>query len=213
MKTKLTLVAVAILATLALAPAANAQTAGLTSFTGGSTFGSFNGTDMTIGWTFTTNKDITVTSLGFYDASPSTPLAQDHEVGLWNSSGTLLTSADVSTTDPIDSNFRYATNVAAELTSGSTYYIGALISSPFTDLYVTSASSVTVDSALTFDGTARSGTSGSLEFPSITTSGNGRFGPNFLFTATSAATPEPGSVALFVGMMTVGAGVLRKRRK
>ena len=28
-----------------------------------------------------------------------------------------------------------------------------------------------------------------------------------------AATPEPGSVALLVGMMTVGAGVLRRRRK
>ena len=39
------------------------------------------------------------------------------------------------------------------------------------------------------------------------------YGPTFTLTPVPSAVPEPGSIALLIGMATVGAGVLRRRRK
>ncbi len=60
----------------------------------------------------------------------------------------------------------------------------------------------------TISGTLSDGTV--LNGKQFVTSGNG----SFAFKApVAAATPEPGSVALLVGMGVTGAGVLRRRRK
>ena len=73
----------------------------LQSFTGGSLFGGINGTHRTIGWSFTANDNLSVTSLGLWDETPADPLSQTHQVGLWSSTGTLLGSATIQTNSPL----------------------------------------------------------------------------------------------------------------
>ncbi len=77
----------------------------LTSFTGGSAFATFQADGDTIGWSFTVDRPIFVTHLGYYDGDATLNIAS-HPVGLWNSSGTLLTSNVVLASSPLTSGIR-----------------------------------------------------------------------------------------------------------
>lgn len=179
-----------------------AATVALQSFSGGSNFPAFNGTNQTIGWSFTANDNLTVSSLGVWDMTPSNPLSQSHQVGLWSSTGTLLSSVIVQTNSLLTGEFRYESITPISLTSGSTYFIGSDITSPFSDNYRSGATSVTIAPEITFLNAARNASSGGFSFPSTTTSNNnGRFGPNFQFT-TSTAVPEPSMVISLMGFGT-----------
>jgi hypothetical protein len=128
-----TLLAATAMALIGGSSIARADLIAVTGVAGGSVFGSFNGSDQTIGWTFSTATDITVTELGFFDQTPADPLSQTHEVGIWDASGTLLASITVGTNDPLDGSFRYHTITPFDLVSGITYFIGAAITSPFSE--------------------------------------------------------------------------------
>ncbi len=111
---------------IALLPVpARAGTIGLTSFSGGGAFISYDNTDMTVGWSFTANENLLATMLGFWDASPTNPLAQNHEVGLWTSGGTLLASTTVLTNSALTGAFRYEAIAPTLLLSGQSYVLGA----------------------------------------------------------------------------------------
>jgi hypothetical protein len=84
-------------------------------------------------------------------------------------------------------SFRYEAITPITLSSGQTYFIGAGITSPYSDEYRGSAT-VSLDPAITLTGSARNATSGGFSFPSTVTTGTGRIGPNFEF---AAATPVP----------------------
>ncbi len=184
----------------------------LQSFTGGTAFGSFDVTNMTVGWSFTANDHLSVTSLGLWDETPADPLAQTHQVGLWSSTGTLLGSATIQTNSPLTGSFRYAAIAPVALTSGLTYFLGSEISDPFSDLYTNSASSIVTAPEITFLGTARNDSAGGFSFPSITGSDNGRFGPNFQFQVVSASVPEPTSTLGLLALGTLGAASTLKRK-
>ena len=184
----------------------------LQSFTGGSLFTDVNGTNMTVGWSFTANDNLSVTSLGLWDETPADPLAQTHQVGLWSSTGTLLGSATIQTNSPLTGSFRYAAIAPVALTSGLTYFLGSEISNPFSDRYTSSASSIVTAPEITFLGAARNNSAGGFSFPSITTSVNGRFGPNFQFQVVSASVPEPTSTLSFLALGTLGAASTLKRK-
>src|SRR5579871_4736447 len=88
----------------------------------------------TIGYQFNVTQTLTVTELDAYVGagfpSPTT------EVGIWNSSGTLLASANISTTAPAitrpsakGGNFD-GTSIAPLTLSVGTYSIGAYVSNP-----------------------------------------------------------------------------------
>jgi len=173
----------------------------VTGLSGGSSFPAFNGTNQTIGWSFTvaSPNDLTVTSLGFWDATPGTSLAQSHQVGIWTGDGsTLLGSITVQIDSLLSDSFRYEDVTPFVLTSGMSYLIGAAITSPFSDVYTVPAS-ITTDAAITLTGSARNGSSEGFSAPTIVTAGNGRIGPNFEFTLNQV--PEPSALLLtFTGL-------------
>ncbi|MFN5970186.1 MAG: DUF4082 domain-containing protein [Microcystis sp.] len=184
----------------------------LQSFTGGNVFKSYDGTNMTVGWSFTANDNLSVTSLGLWDETPADSLSQTHQVGLWSSTGTLLGSATIQTNSPLTGSFRYAPIAPVALTSGLTYFLGSELSNPFSDQYTTFASSIVTAPEITFLGTARNDSGGGFSFPSITASDNGRFGPNFQFQVISTSVPEPTSTLSLLALGTLGAASTLKRQ-
>ena len=194
-----------LLGIILLPASARAGTIGLTAFSGGSNFGSFNTTHMTLGWAFTANDDLVATMLGFWDANPNDLLNQNHRVGLWTSGGTLLASTTVLTNSPLTGDFRYGAIAPTLLLSGQSYVLGAEYLTPFADPYRQFATSITVDPLITFLGDTANASAGGFSFPGGQTTNNGRFGPNIQF---DAAVPEPASVFL----MGLGAAALIRRR-
>jgi hypothetical protein len=184
----------------------------LQSFTGDDVFPSFDGTNQTVGWSFTANDNLLVTSLGLWDETPADPLGQTHQVGLWSSTGTLLGSVTIQTNSPLTGDFRYEAITPVTLTSGLTYFLGSEISDPFSDRYTTFASSIITAPEITFLNTARNDSDGGFSFPSITGSGNGRFGPNFQFQVVSTPVPEPTSTLSLLALGTLGAASTLKRK-
>jgi hypothetical protein len=92
------------------------------------------------------------------------------------------------------------------------YFLGSEISNPFSDLYTSSASSIVTAPEITFLGAARNNSAGGFSFPSITTSVNGRFGPNFQFQVISTSVPEPTSTLSLLALGTLGAASTLKRK-
>jgi hypothetical protein len=164
----------------------------------------------TLGWEFTVNTPVTVDGLGVFDDSLD-GLAESHDVGLWNSTGTLLTSTTVlaGTADPLIGNFRYADIAPLTLQAG-TYVIGATwLSGADNNVFTTDGGVVTTIPQITFDAAAYTGGSTLADPTSIVAASEGYFGPNLLVTPV----PEPATWAMMlVGFGGMGAA-MRGRRK
>ena len=85
-----------------------------------------NDTQLSLGFSFTAGSAVTVTSLGYYDFGGD-GFATAHEVGIFDSAGTLLASAGLSagTGDTLVGQFRYAGITPLNLAAGQTYVIAA----------------------------------------------------------------------------------------
>ena len=144
--TTLTFAVIFILTAGGLLPAQAQQTPAFTSFTINAT-NSFTTIELTLGLEFQVNSNITVTSLGFFDVG-SDGLLASHEVGLWNSSGTLLGSVTVTPGSTPDGGFYYE-DLASQinLTSGNSYRIAAYV---YGDGFVYSSSINTTHPSITF---------------------------------------------------------------
>lgn len=180
------------------APArAGAETIAL-SFSGGTTTGLTNPPG-TIGWSFAANADLLVTQLGFWDATPASPLATNHDVGIWTGGGSLLGSATVLTNSPILNGFRYVPTNPIFLDAGQTYVIGTFIPAPpdNDNIYIsslTTAPVLTTAPEITFVSSNVNVGGTGLAFPAATPAlALGRFGPNFQFEVV----PEPATWILF----------------
>lgn len=192
---------------------AHGQSPALTSITGGTTFSSFDDDGDTVGWSFTANQSIFVTALGFNDVTPLDGFFTSHDVGLWNNTGLLLGMVTVTGTETLNGGFRYVSlALPVALLAGQTYVLGAFYpaNNPIQDGYITNATSITVDPAITFGDVRRdpTGPQTGLVFPTVSSGGFGRFGPNLLFTAV----PEPSTFAL-LGLGTLGGIVAWRRRR
>jgi Domain of unknown function (DUF4082)/PEP-CTERM motif len=208
------LAALALLGLAALPQAAQAQSPAVTGFTTGSLFLSFGGgvNGETIGWRFQAVSALSVSSLGYWDETPGTPLTSSHQVGLWTDSGTLLGNVTVQVNSGLVGSFRYEPlGSPITLTAGDFYRVGALDLSSDGDNYTSAVTSLTTDPSITFTGSTRNNTNEGFTFPGThTPGGQGRFGPNLLIASASSA-PEPGTLALFA--LGIAGGVVARRRK
>ena len=140
-----------------------------------------------VGWSFTTDADVSVTALGVADLPngggfvPSDGLADAHPVGIWNAAQQLVAYANVpaGTAAALVHNFRYvALPTPVTLGAGQTYVIGALYPATSADQIVTGGT-IDFHPGLTFlDGREQFGAPGFV-YPASTTA-TGRYGPGFL---------------------------------
>jgi hypothetical protein len=160
----------------------------------------------TIGDQFETNEPITVTNLGAYSISG---LAQSYAVGLWDSSGNLLASANVPASG-LSNQFIYVPVTPVFLTGNQSFHIGELVNSSATWLarpLVSSAPEITFEFGL-FDDTD----SPVLTDPLAPTVGFvGEFGPSFEYTfVPPIITPEP-VTGWLIGIIAPMILMLRRR--
>ena len=206
-----------VLAALATS-GAFAQNPAINSWTGGSLFATYHGntTGDVVGFRFTMVNTMLADSLGIYcggaTGAPDGSIAFDHQVGIWRDSDqSLVASATVLAGTSVDAfGFGYVGIAPVQLDAGSSYTLGAMyVSLEPGDGYISSATSVSTSSDITFLGAVRPElVSMGFAYPTNFTAGaNGRFGPNMTMTAV----PEPGTlVAIAFGL---GAFALARRRR
>lgn len=199
-------IAVAALAGIA----ASASGQAVVGFTGGAQFGIFyaSSTGDVVGWRFNVDSSIVVTDLGVWNADTQVGfegLTSDHMVGIWDSSGTLLTSTLVTVAGSVavgDWNYEATANVV--LNPGETYTIGAMYTAFDGDSYISSPSSVTTAAGVNvLNGVFPDAGDLGFVFPGSDSTNLGRFGPNFLFI------PTPGAISL---LALGGLAAARRRR-
>lgn len=175
----------------------------------------------TIGWTFTVGpqNNLNVHDLGFYDGG-DVPLITAHEIGIWNASGSLLSSVTIPAGASTNYSSGYAYSAIASpitLLAGQSYTIGAYYPGVTSggDKFITS-SSQTFEADIIFGHPVLSSlsTSGVFTDPTILEGvyADGFFGPNFEFTTTPAPEPAPATLlALGVLVFTVAKGKSSKK--
>lgn len=205
-------------ALLALTTSAHAQVLALDFSTSGfsDTVNNAN-IDTTIGWTFSVNTPVTVTALGLWDEGAD-GFQTDHEVGLWDSNGTLVASTTItsaSTTvssSSTDGQWLFNT-ISDQVLSSGTYTIGALFTEDSNDFmrYGTTAS---IDTRLGFGApvwsTPATGTGLTQPTGNPPYTSPGLFGPNLQLNAV--VVPEANTVALLTLALPV-IGMVAVRRK
>ncbi|HKV98494.1 MAG TPA: PEP-CTERM sorting domain-containing protein [Vicinamibacterales bacterium] len=165
-----------------------------------------------VGWAFEVNSAIDVFSLGFFDVN-SDGLTSSHDVGLFNSSGTLLASATVTNAStPVASASSAGrwlmANIAPIRLDPGTYTIGAFVLNQSPDSFLSSAPEVTIPTITYLGGRAEFSVA-SLVFP---TSGPfqgfepGLFGPTF----TAQNVPEPATLVLLASGLVLAARGIRR---
>jgi hypothetical protein len=157
----------------------------------------------TLGWEFTVTGTIQVFDLAFYDDGEN-GLVDSHQLGLWNSTGTLLASGTVlaGTASPLVNQWREVAVSPVQLGPGN-YFVGGLFLDGNDPVWFPGLSNLTGFASgpgITYD-QATFAFGSTLSNPTIPDGSPGFFGANFVFSPT----PEPGSVLL---LLTVVAGVL-----
>jgi hypothetical protein len=164
-------------------------------------------TPFTLGYSFTTTVPFQINALGYWDDG----LALDHQVGIWTSTGTLLTSTTVLGTDPLVGHFRYD-SISFLLAPGSYVIGGQFLAVPNAN-FPRSATGVITAPGYTW-GTDLFVAGSGLNFP--TGSSGGVFGQNGILAVTfstgPATAPEPATL-LLCSTGLLGAGVRRWRQR
>jgi hypothetical protein len=191
-------------ATLVLltASAARADTAGVSFTAPGTAFN--NGEGFSLGFVFTATSSFAVDGLGYYDNGG---LTEVHQVGLYNSSGTLLASATVTGTGTQMGFFNYTAISDVDLIAGQTYQVVG--TSGFVDPYAFETVGFSTAPNITFDNDIYT-PGDTLAFGTTTDGLNGYFGANFEEVSASPV-PEPSTLALFGTGLLSACGLVRRR--
>lgn len=174
---------------------------------------------------FTANKNVTVSGLGYY-ADPTSGQVANNAVSLYQCSnstctgtGTLLASATVTNAYPLLGHFRYVTISPFALLAGMSYQVAGVSSE---NNYTWNDPGFATDPAISLIalggqvGRWQSGTTADfLNYgQSDLGSADGYWGPNvFIGEATFTQVPEPSELALFgLGLAIIGGLAIRRRR-
>jgi len=200
------------------APQLRADSMPAISFTSSSE--NFTNGSWSLGFQFTTNVATDVTALGFYNAllnggtSGISAGCACGEVGIYDSTGTLLTSATVTGSDTAVNFFNYASIAPIVLASGGTYYaVAETGSAQYT--FDTTGFTTSADINFVQDAYVSSTT---LAFPTTSdgvtaADGGAYFGANFEETAATSTVPEPATLPLLaVGMVGTALGFFKRRK-
>lgn len=165
-----------------------------------------------IGWSFSVTSNVTIDGLGLFDYQAD-GLINSHQVGLWNSAGTLIAQTVVFTgatpyASASNAGQWLVVDIAALTLTVGDYVIGAFYSDNDDDPIAAIATGFDLDSHFTYvdsrasDGTAFAmpGVYGQVE-PGI-------FGPNMRV----ATVPEPGHLLLLPLALAAAAAARRRRR-
>ncbi len=191
------------LAALAVLTLSTSFASTIAMITTGGGIGSNNIDSFTTGWSFTVSDAIAVTSLGYYDADED-GLTTTHDVGIFDSTGTLLVSITVpsGTVGVLDSGFRMMSISPFTLAPGD-YVIGGFSDASPDGILVTPtftpAPQISIIDSGVYD------YSSTLVFPSTSTGGVSYASVNFEFTDI----PEPST--LLLSLSAFAAVGLKKR--
>lgn len=161
-----------------------------------------------MGWTFQTETSISVTALGAFSVDVQ---GRSLEVGLWDSSGTLLASDTVTSSGMSVNNSIYESIAPVTLTAGNTYYIAVF--SPGFQTVALSPNILPPDGSAEMSPDIQLGTvawenNGTFEFPDLTSApvDSALIGANFEFQPV----PEP-SVICLAGLGSLAVLAVRRR--
>lgn len=167
----------------------------VTSFSGGGQFPAWSADGPgVVGWRFDVNTPIILTDIGIFNGDID-GLSSDHEVGLWDSAGNLLTSGVAGPGGSVNGLFTYTDVADVVLNPGERYTIGGVYDINDGDSYVSGPSVFNLASEInnTTNGVfPEVADLGGLNFPTGDSTNLARLGTNFLF----APIPAPASAAL-----------------
>lgn len=183
-------------------------------FAGGS--GNAGPTGTTVGWEFSTTGDLSVTSLGYFDANFD-GLQASHQVGIWNSSGLLLVSATVpsGTAGTLINQFRYVAVAPIFLGAGQTFRIGGFADASANQDSLRIAVGPTIVGPITLGTRAKDSSVAGFSDPvnDVLGAGPASFGPNFEFILGGGGAPElSGHWAASLACISLLLGLAESRR-
>ena len=175
---------------------------------------SFSSGPWTLGYQFSTSVPFNVNALGYWDTSGVGIGLNNHQVGIWDSVGTLLVTTTVLNTDPIQGHFQYH-SISIYTLSPGVYRIGGEYLGNFDPVPSNVVGFVPVP-GFTWTTGAASGPGAGLTYPNNT--GSGGLGPNDILVVgfsigSAVAVPESSTLILLAAGLAgiLGYGWRRKR--